>query len=365
MNPNIEPKATSTRIDGAAIETGNRGLQTSRRKQALIATAAVALVVAAILAARPALGRRDPPASRNASPTAGNSRRVSLAAPFDLKNSIVPAKEILSGGPGKDGIPALTLPKTVAGQDADYLRPTDRVVGVVIKDEARAYPLRIMTWHEIANDRLGGLPIAVTFCPLCDSVAVFDRRSSEGVREYGVSGMLYNSNVMLYDRGADRESLFSQIMAQGVSGPRAKEKLRALPVELTDWGTWRARYPESTTLSTETEHPRDYERDPYLGYLDRPGLMFPARPSSDRLPAKAPVLGLWSDRSSRAYSMASLAKGASPRREELDGKRFTLEYDGRTRTARVTEAEAGLSWMYSLWFAWYAMRPDTQLADNP
>lgn len=122
-------------------------------------------------------------------------------AAFDLEKANVPVDEIHSGGPPKDGIPALTNPEFIAGNQASYLGPSDRVIGVVAGSEARAYPLRILNYHEIVNDRIGQLSIAVTYCPLCDSAAVFDRRTPLGEREFGVSGLLYNSNVLLYDRG--------------------------------------------------------------------------------------------------------------------------------------------------------------------
>jgi hypothetical protein len=337
------------------------------RRRALLAIAALLGLAAACanLAARRSPSSHDSSVSCEQPPTPVSVQRIILAPPFDLSNSVVPADQILDGGPGKDGIPALNKPRAMAADDADYLKADDRVVGVVIRSEARAYPLRIMAWHEIANDVLGDTPIAVTYCPLCDSAAVFDRRSNGAAREYGVSGMLYNSNMLLYDRGADQESLFSQVMAQGVTGPRAKEAFRALPVELTDWSSWRGRHPQTTVLSPDTGHPRDYARNPYEGFLTTPDLAFPARPQSDRLPVKSLVLGIWSGTTSRAYSLQSLVKGPSPRHEELDGLKFTLEHDGRPSTARIKEAEEGLSWMYSLWFAWYAMRPDTQLAGDP
>lgn len=129
---------------------------------------------------------------------------------FDLRNAIIPKNEIRSGGPPKDGIPALTNPAVIRAQDAAYLNAADRVAGVAIGEEARAYPLKILNYHEVVNDKLGGVPIAVTYCPLCDSVVVFDRRTEAGVREFGVSGLLYNSNVLMYDRSGRPESLWSK-----------------------------------------------------------------------------------------------------------------------------------------------------------
>jgi hypothetical protein len=149
---------------------------------------------------------------------------------FDLSQAIIPKDEIRNGGPGKDGIPALTDPRTLAAEAVKTLKPEDRVVGVLIDGEACAYPLSILTWHEVINDTVGGQPLAVTYCPLCDSVAVFNRNTSAGVKEFGVSGLLYNSNVLMFDRGGQPEGLWSQLGAKAMSGPSAPLALETLPV---------------------------------------------------------------------------------------------------------------------------------------
>lgn len=147
---------------------------------------------------------------------------------FDLGTKLgVPRDEILAGGPGKNGIPALTSPKLVDVKAAGWLRPKDRVAGVVHAGQARAYPLRILVWHEVVNDTIGDQPVTVTYCPLCDSVAVFDRKTPDGIKEFGVSGLLYNSNVLMFDREGKPEGLWSQLKSQAVSGPLSGQALRA------------------------------------------------------------------------------------------------------------------------------------------
>ncbi len=287
-----------------------------------------------------------------------------LAPPFDLGNVIIPKSEIYAGGPPKDGIPALTNPLVIAARDAAYLKPTDEVVGVEIADEARAYPLKILNYHEIVNDWLGGVPIAVTYCPLCHSVVVFDRRSEERVLEFGVSGLLYNSNVLMYDRGGRPESLWSQIATQGVSGPGARKPLKTLPVELTTWGEWQMRHPNTTVLSSQTGYARDYEVSPYQRYFASPGLMFPARPTSNRLAAKAVVLGVWVDSNARAYPLAAFPPQGGELGQDLAGKRFRLIYDKRYKSVRVVAADEGVQGMYSFWLAWSAFRPYTDVWDG-
>lgn len=280
---------------------------------------------------------------------------------FDLRNAIIPRGEIRSGGPPKDGIPALTDPAVVEAGRATYLNAADRVVGVAIAEESRAYPLRILNYHEVVNDRLGDVPIAVTYCPLCDSVAVFDRRRDGRVLEFGVSGLLFNSNVLMYDRGGEPESLWSQVAARGVSGPEAGTVLKTLPVELTTWADWQTRHPGTTVLAEETGFRRDYRTTPYASYFSSRNLMFPVRPLSNRLPLKMPVLGVWTGEAARAYPVSAFGSADRTLEQELGGKRFQVVFDSRNQSMRVEEAEGDIQWMYSFWFAWYAFRPHTEV----
>ena len=304
--------------------------------------------------------RAEPP-SRRPGAAAKSFVQYHGASSFDLGNAIIPANEIRSGGPPKDGIPALTDPQSVAAEEAAYLKLGDRVVGVVVGEDSRAYPLKILNHHEVVNDRLGGIPIAVTYCPLCDSVVVFDRRTDSGQREFGVSGLLYNSNVLMYDRGGRPESLWSQVAAQGVSGPGARTSLKTLPVELTTWQDWQTRHPETTVLSDQTGHARNYQVNPYRAYFASRNLMFPAKPMNNRLPAKSMVLGIWSDGKARAYPLAAFNARSNSLEQELDGKQFKLVYADQHNSLRVAQADEGLQWMYSFWFAWYAFRPHTEV----
>ncbi len=285
-------------------------------------------------------------------------RRVS---PFDLSNVTVPKKEIRSGGPPKDGIPALSQPRMIDAKSATYLTPEDRVIGVAMGDEARAYPIRILNYHEIVNDELSGEPIAVTYCPLCDSAAVFDRSTPRGVREFGVSGLLYNSNVLMYDRDDESESLWSQLKTEAIAGVQVRNRLKLLPVELTTWGDWQSRYPATTVLSSETGHGRNYSRSPYTSYFATPSLMFPVQPASDRLPAKEKVLGVQADGKTRAYPSSAFSEQQLRIEDKIDGKRIVVEFTPAADSLRVIEADEGIEWVYSLWFSWYAMHPGTEV----
>ncbi len=281
---------------------------------------------------------------------------------FDLSQATIPKEQIMGGGPPKDGIPALSSPKYVKADQAQYLRPEDRIAGVFIEGQARAYPLRILNWHEVVNDEIGGQPFAMTYCPLCDSVAVFDRLTPEGVKEFGVSGLLYNSNVLMYDREGEPEALWTQLGSEAVSGPRANQNLKTLPVELTTWADWRKRHPETLVLSHQTGHPRDYGNDPYAGYFQQPGLMFPVQPTSSLLPQKEKVLGVRTpDGSAKAYPLSAFAQAKAPVEvaDEIGGHKVSIQYDPEAKSLRVVEADEGVEWMYSLWFAWYAFHPET------
>ena len=135
---------------------------------------------------------------------------------FDVSNSSISADEILGGGPPKDGIPALSNPELINAVDATYLQPNDRIIGIEIDGIARAYPISILNWHEIVNDQINNQQFAVTYCPLCGTGVAFSSNVAGEVTEFGVSGLLYNSDVLLYDRNT--ESLWSQIMAEAVAG---------------------------------------------------------------------------------------------------------------------------------------------------
>lgn len=283
------------------------------------------------------------------------------ASQFDLSNVTVPKEEIHSGGPRKDGIPAISQPRVIAAKDASYLAPEDRVIGVAIGDEARAYPIGILNYHEIVNDKLSGKPIAVTYCPLCDSAAVFDRYTPRGEREFGVSGLLYNSNVLMYDRDDKAESLWSQLKTEAIAGVQVRNRLKSLPLELTTWGEWQSRHADTTVLSDVTGHGRDYSRSPYGNYFQTSNLMFPVTPSSDRLPNKEKVLGVWSGGKMRAYPRSSFSEQQQRVEDELDGKRLVIEFNPATESLRVVEADEGVEWLYSLWFSWYAMHPESEV----
>lgn len=320
----------------------------------LLLFAGVAAPIAAIEIAERAPAALGPGAGRE------HARLAPPPSPFDLSDLTIPPEEVRHGGPPKDGIPAITDPAVVLAGMADWA-DEDEVIGVVFGGEARAYPLAILDLHEVVNDTVGGRPIAVTYCPLCDSSVVFDRRTPAGVREFGVSGRLYNSNVLLYDRrDSGVESLWSQIGAVGVSGPGAGEKLLRLPLEVTTWGSWKSRRPDSTVLAKGTGHQRAYDRSVYARYFQTDRLMFPVASYGDALPAKTPVLAVRVGGASRAYRLAGEAV-AGNRREELHEAEFDLVVEESTQRLRVENADPALEWCYTFWFAWSAFHAESEL----
>ena len=168
---------------------------------------------------------------------------------FDVSDALIPITEIRHGGPGRDGIPAIDKPMFIAADKAKFLSPTDRILGLHYANRTRAYPIRIMNWHEIVNDRIGGDAVLITYCPLCGTGMAF--RIPDG-GTFGVSGLLYNSDMLLYDRAS--ESLWSQLMGRAVTGPMKGERLQLIPLEHTTWSDWRTRHSDTLVLSRDTGH---------------------------------------------------------------------------------------------------------------
>lgn len=190
-------------------------------------------------------------------------------------NTRIDLTQLLDGGPPKDGIPSIDRPRFDTAQTTPFARD-ELVIGVEIDGVAKAYPIGIMNWHEIVNDTVGDTNLTVSYCPLCDTVIVFQR----GNTTYGVSGKLYQSCLVMYDR-ADN-TLYSQPWAIGVVGANVNRSLQRLPAVKTQLGNWLARYPNSKILSTETGYARNYLRYPYGSYYTNEQIIFPVRHQDQR-----------------------------------------------------------------------------------
>jgi hypothetical protein len=277
---------------------------------------------------------------------------------FDLTGVLVPESKILSGGPPRDGIPAIDTPRFVAAAAASFLKENERVLGIRRHGISKAYPIAILNWHEIVNDEFAGEPVAVTYCPLCGTGIAYRARAGDETLTFGVSGLLYNSDMLLYDRKT--RSLWSQIMRQAVSGPMKGTKLEAIPIDHTRWSDWRQRHPDTLVLSTETGYQRDYSRSPYLDYESSRKLWFPVPAQDDRYHPKEQVLGVEVDGSFKAYPFVELEKSAGDVHDTLSGREIIVTYDRRNRAATAAFVDGDrLPAVTAFWFAWYAFHPDT------
>lgn len=285
---------------------------------------------------------------------------------FLFTNALIPSREIRSGGPPRDGIPAILEPKFVSPTEADtFMRDDDVVLSVTHEGETRAYPFRILNWHEIVNDQIGDLHFAATYCPLCGTAISFNRTVNGQIHTFGVSGLLYLDNVLMYDH--QTESLWSQLFLQGVTGPQFGTPLDFVPSTQLLYGSWKDLFPEGRVLSTETGHTRNYNVNPYARYFENPNPLFPVGDIRNDLEPKAWVYGVLVGNQPIAFAREDLP---SDQQFELDfnGQTIAISYDDNAQRIDVTEPETGnpLPGLWSFWFAWQAFHPETELwTGNP
>jgi Protein of unknown function (DUF3179) len=295
-------------------------------------------------------------------PGLGTAAAQAMLNGFDLSGASGDMRPIERGGPPKDGIPALDHPKFIAASAA-RLADGDRVLGIVQGGTARAYPVRILNWHEVVNDRIGSRSIVVTYCPLCGTGMAFEPPERTGTGGFGVSGLLYNSDVLLYDRAT--QSLWSQILSQAITGPLKGTVLQAVPLSHTSWADWRSRHPATQVLSTDTGFERDYARDPYAGYNRVQQLMFDVQHHDDRFPLKEWVLGLRLNDVAKAYPFSVLAKTVdkSGALDDAVGQLpVRIRFDRAHGTAEAFDAQGRpLAGVMAFWFAWVAFHPSTEV----
>lgn len=282
------------------------------------------------------------------------------SADFDFSKHSVPLDQILAGGPPKDGIPAILKPAFLKATEAGFLTDQDPVLGLVDKGEAKAYPIKILNWHEIVNDTLAGKPVVVTYCPLCGTGIGFYPVVNGRSLTFGVSGLLYQSDMVMYDH--QTESLWSQISMEAIAGPMTGSKLPHIFLEHTTWGDWRKAYPATLVLSTKTGFSRDYLRDPYLGYAQRADLLFPVQRTDSRFHPKEWVLGVTVGGIAKAYPFSELKKAQSPLHDEVHGQRVTIQFHADAQSASAMDASGKpLPTVMAFWFAWYAFHPETEV----
>ncbi|MEX2515102.1 MAG: DUF3179 domain-containing protein [Candidatus Paceibacterota bacterium] len=272
----------------------------------------------------------------------------------------IPLDEILSGGPGKDGIPSIDDPKFISPDEADFLVADDIGLGLTIEGESRFYPYKILVWHEIVNDTLAGEPVMVTYCPLCATGIVFERKVAGEVQEFGVSGRLWQSNLLMYNRAdsEDEESLWSQVLGEAVVGPNTGERLPIIRSDIVQFGDWIERNPDTTVLSRDTGASRNYGRDPYGGYYSSDSVSFGAEFTDDRLHPKDLVHGVEIDGQFKAYHHDALAVGTTI--DQFAGSEITITKSDIGEVSFSADGES-LSSIPGFWFSWVAVHPESEL----
>jgi len=235
---------------------------------------------------------------------------------------------LFNGGPPKDGIPSIDNPQFDTANTTPF-DPEETVIGIVMNGEAKAYPYKIMNWHEIVNDTIGGINVSVTYCPLCDTIAAFTR----GNTTFGVSGKLYQSCLVMYDRADD--TLYAQPWTLGIVGPRVNQSLERIPAAKTTLGNWLDQHPDSEILATDTGYNRNYQRYPYGSYYTDDRIIFSVRNQDQReLHPKAIVSYIWE--SSKQTPKGKLG-GASQQFSHQEMQRVgekTVQFNGRKVKAR-------------------------------
>ncbi|CAN5511714.1 DUF3179 domain-containing protein [soil metagenome] len=278
---------------------------------ALFATAAIALAV---------VGCGGGDSSSEAPPGTGEFAT-------DFSKHSVSLGEFVSGGPPKDGIPAIDEPKLVSVAEAEeFLAPADPVALVEVGGTSRAYPIQILIWHEIVNDEIDGRPVAVTFCPLCNSTVAFSREVDGRTLDFGTTGRLRNSDLVMYDR--QTESWWQQLTAEALVGELTGTTLEILPSQIVSWADFSRLHPDAKVLSRDTGFSREYGRNPYAGY-DRPGsepFLFEGE-TDDSLPPKERVAAIMTaDGQAVVYPFSRLGSEA-PINDEVDGRPVVVAFN--------------------------------------
>jgi hypothetical protein len=280
----------------------------------------------------------------------------------DARGAKVDVGAVQQGCAVQDCIPAITKPQFDSAVAASWwLHDGDVVFGISYRGVQRAYPQRILDWHEIVNDMVAGNPILVTFCPLCGSALAFHRTVDGRAVTFGVSGLLYNSDLIMYDRRSG--SLWQQFTGQAIVGPAAQhnEQLQELPITTTIWGAWKHAHPDTQVLSRRTGYDRDYDQYPYGSYEYDDEIYFGIQHSDRRLQVKTVVYGIEVAGAAKAYTADAIRQRRAIAdvvghhriliREDASGSVSAVDRtDGRTRLPLRT-----------FWFAWAAFHPNTDL----
>ncbi len=310
---------------------------------------------------------------------------------------IIPLEKIKSGGPPKDGIPSIDTPEFTEASQEYHVSDSDTVLGLEINGDVRAYPLSILVWHEIVNDNVGGVPVAVTYCPLCFTNQVFERVIDGQEVEFGTSGKLYNSNLVMYDRLTN--SYWSQALGKAIVGELTGYELSTIPFDVIRWGDWKSLHPDSVVLTTNTGHIRAYGVDPYGNYYTETRILFPVENTDDRMHPKEIILGFNDGDVYKAYKQQDV-ESAVIINDQINNnpiflvslypenaRAFERTVDGKVlefffKDESIIDKETNSEWNYDgvaisgalvgtelnripfnpgFWFEWIAFHPDTDV----
>ena len=274
---------------------------------------------------------------------------------------IIPPDKFLSGGPGKDGIPSIDNPKFVSAK-ADWLSDSELGLGILYKNEARFYPFRILVYHEIVNDFIQDDPILIAYCPLCFTGIGFIREIDNEQVEFGVSGKLYNSELVMYDRKTD--SYWPQSLGKAVLGPSTGKVIKKIPTDTVKWGDWKKVHPDTKVLSKDTGFLRSYDgSNPYgrKGDFTDINLQFPLENKDSRLNDYEIVYGIELNGKFKAYKKSDLEQ-KSKIEDNVGGEKIIIEFDKELKSAKAYKESGNRIVTDTLfWFAWAAFHPETEL----
>jgi hypothetical protein len=396
------------------------------RTKYLVGLFALALIVAACGPDGTERGQTEPAPTTEANTGADPLPENAASALEDMTHPsfpepLVDPEEIISGGPPPDGIPPIEEPQFVTVDEADeWMSAEEPVIYLEMNGGVHAYPVQILVWHEIVNDTVGGVPVAVTYCPLCNSAVSYRREIRGQTTTFGTSGRLFASALVMYDRAT--ESLWTHFDGRAVVGALTGERLDPISSPLLGWADFKASFPEAMVLDrNNTGHSRPYGENPYVGYDDPGSQPFLFRGTvDDRAAAKQRVVGVVVDSAARAWSLEALSDGAATARNDEVGETpvvvfwkagqasalesdrvsggrdvgsaavFSPMVDGQRLTFRVEDGvfvdeETGSEWDISgaaidgelagtslepihhldtFWFAWSTYQPDTDLVDQ-
>ena len=281
---------------------------------------------------------------------------------FDLSNSVIDKKLIVQGGPPRDSIPSINQPKYVSVAEAGFMKRDDIVLGIKIGNKAFAYPRHILNWHEIVNDQFDSTPFVITYCPLCGSGLAFSSKVKDQHLKFGVSGLLYNNDLVFYDQ--ETESLWSQIEKRAISGQFVGVELKQLLLEHTTWEAWEKANPATVVLSDDQGFKRNYRHDPYTGYDTSSQVFFKTlRQAPKDFHSKEKVLGITINGEAKAYPFSELNKFAKASfQDKLAGTAYTVHWNAAAQSATlIAQQGETLTPTVAFWFAWYNFHPEAAI----